>query len=303
MNPIDWIILGIGAVATASVVALSFHPGHHEWLTSHFAYRAGLVIPPQNEAAVGRLLGLRERIVAVGAFLGAMAGWFASAPGYAGTDPDLQYLFVVTGFLAGVAVAVAISSRVFAIAPDPDRALYARSMSVGLRDYSAGFERNGTRMIVVLSVIALVTLVVVGGMADVPFTSFSTPVIPFVAAAVAGLALFEVRGRQIVSRGQRAASTSELAFDDAFRAREIADLVTAPLMFGVFGLTFAITELIVVVTGMPTDAVIRPLFLIVLAAAIVGGFVSRAIRPQQYYLRRLWPRGLETVPASSFENR
>jgi len=302
MNAIDWIILGIAAVAIAGIVALSFHRGHHEWLTARFAYRSGLAIPPENEAAVGARLGLRERINAVGCYLGAAAGWIIGLPRDT-IDPSPQFLFALAGGLAGVAVAIAATSRLLATSASPDRPLFARSTSVSLRDYSSGFERNGTRVVVALSVVALAALLVVATTADASLRSFSTPAMIFVAAAVASLALFEVRGRQIVARGQRASSESELAFDDALRAREMTDLVVPALVFGIYGTTFAVVDIIIVLTSFPPDSVLRPILLAVIAIAIVCGFIAKAIQPQQHYLRALWPKGQPSVaplPAAQF---
>jgi len=288
MNLFDWIIVGIGAVAALIVVGLSFHTGHHEWLRAQFAYRSGLTLPADLEPAISRRLALRERVGAIGAFVGLAVGTLA-APALYGDDSNSSVLFVIGGAAAGLAVAVAVTSAFFVGATHTGEVVYARSKQVTLADYSAGLERTLARVAVALAVLSLPALAIAG----IPVTT--NPEFALVIAAVVSLALFEIRGRQIIAQGQRAASPNELAVDDALRAKEIADLVGPPLLFGVYGFTFSVVHIISALSGLPFDAVIDPALLVIYALVLIYVFVTNRTAPRQHYLRRLWSSEAPTL--------
>src|SRR5690606_28175077 len=117
----------------------------------------------------------------------------------------------------------------------------------------------------------------------------TTAALPWVAIAVD-----EVLARRLLDRRQVASSSLELAWDDAMRARTLRDMVTVPLMLGLY--------LPLILTGVVSDAVegrwpndpmvavAAAIFLGVLGGAALMGGVSMALAPQRHFRVRLWPR-------------
>jgi hypothetical protein len=96
-----------------------------------------------------------------------------------------------------------------------------------------------------------------------------------------------------------AASQSELAWDDALRARTLRDMVTVPLVTGYFALAALIGGVGEGLEGgWPANAAVgwvSGAFLVLLLGGFVMLVVSLVIGPERHFRRRLWP-DLPTSP-------
>ena len=101
------------------------------------------------------------------------------------------------------------------------------------------------------------------------------------------------RSRRILDRAQPAASPEALAWDDAIRAMTVREIVTAPLSLGVWGslaIGISLTDSFNEGNQWPAGLIAVNILVLVIAAGILAAAIySIATKPQQHYLRRLWP--------------
>ena len=278
MNPSAWIAAAAIVILGLGLIALTFSSRFSADRAESFARSVGLELPPPLRAAVTARIARRHRAGSVGMILGTAAAAFLLATDTRSSENFASPFLLFAGSFVGLAIGVAISSVTSSRTTDPDAVKYARTAAVALDDYVAPLERTGARIVVALAVAAVIAAYATGVVAN--------PVLAALGGlAVASLVLFEVAGRRLVERSQPATSPAELAWDDAVRASQLRDIVTAPLTLGSFSLVIGLGAIVdrlsdsygftaIAVTGFGAIAL------------VVASIVSR---PQRYFLRRLWP--------------
>ena len=184
---------------------------------------------------------------------------------------------------AGIGVAIAaLTERATAV----DGPRVARSGAVALGDYVAPFERNGARLAVVVSVLALLGMLLF--LAPGAATTAPTPLkVTIVVLGILSLLVFELGSRRVIDRSRAAGSTGELAWDDALRAAAARDLVIAPICLGIWSTLLIASDAIQAVPAMQDMRLGIGLVVVALAIGVV--IIGKAYNPQRYFLRRLWP--------------
>jgi len=297
MTPGMWTVsIGFAGVALV-VLLLNVIPAYRASRVTTLAKSVGLAVTPELARPLASRLTKRAVISWVGAIVALIAVVVAvqlgalPSSGEASNASDLWLIFggITIGFAAGAIVNALILTSVL---PAGDR--YARSGAVEVSDYLAPIDLVGARIAVAVGLVALVAwFVLVGSGVVTPDALISVGVV-VIALAVVSLGVFELATRRIIERGQPVASPTELAWDDALRAMSMRSIAGAPLSLGVWGalaLSIDLAELTYADPSAGTGA-----FIVVVAAGIlvfVGIFaaavVSIATKPQQHYLRRLWP--------------
>ena len=280
----DWTVLTILVLALVVFFALTFSSSWRTATARRFAKRVGLTLPDAFAPAMGSRLARRVRAGVLGALLGA-AGGVALLTLQPTTDVNARIWLILGAYFVGLGIGVAIAALTEHTAV-VDGPRVARSDAVALDDYVAPFERNGARVVVVVSVLALIGMLLL----PAPGTGTVAPTplkITLVALGILSLLLFELGSRRIIARSRAAGSPLELAWDDALRAGAARDLVIAPICLGLWS-----TLLIASDAGQTVPAVQDMrlgIGLIVVALAIIVALIGSAQKPQRYFLRRLWP--------------
>ena len=278
MNPSAWIAAAAIVILGLGLIALTFSARFSADRAESFARSVGLELPAQLRAFVTARIARRHRAGSVGMILGTGAAALLLATDTRSSENFASPFLLFAGSFVGLAIGVAISSVTSSRRTDPDAVKYARTAAVSLSDYVAPLERTGARIVVALAVAAVIAAYATGVVTN--------PVLAGLAAlAVASLVLFEVAGRRLVERSQPATSPAELSWDDAVRASQLRDIVTAPLTLGSFSVVIGAGA---IVDGMTATFGIAALAAVGLAS-ITLVTVAIVSRPQRYFLTRLWP--------------
>ena len=208
---------------------------------------------------------------------------------------------------SAVFLAIGIGSAIGTVAQEDARqksdVRFARLRSVGISDYRAPLEQWMPRVVIALALAVFVFRVVVspGGVGATPAFLFV-----YAAAMVVSLAISEIATRTLVRRGQPAGSALELAWDDALRSRALNSIALSPLYLGGY---FSIASIAFYPGGRGPAAVLAVevsagLTMLFAVGLLVWAIASPSRKPQQRYLRRLWPEFLSaaapaTTPATA----
>lgn len=297
MTDAGWFVLAIASIALLVAIALSFVPALRSAAAYRFARSVGLNLPPELESSVSARLTRRLRGGCFGAMVAATAA-FATVEFWSDLDEaPLVALFLVGAVFAGYAVGAAAASLRSAD-HSPDRVRVARARAVGVPDYVAPVELVGARVAVGTGV--LVAAVVAGdATTGSPPTGNAGIAILLAVTGVVTLVAFEFVSRRIVRRSQPAGATIELVWEDAIRSSLLRDIVTAPLAFGLYAAIYGAIDLAGTSDGNYTTvaaatAATSMAFLPLLLAGFAV-FVTRVLKPQRHFARRLW----SAVPAQS----
>ena len=297
MTPGMWTVsIGFAGVALI-VLLLNLIPAYRSSRVATLSKSVGLAVTPELLRPLASRLTRRSLISWTAAIVGLLAvvasiqvGVLPSS-GETSNASDLWLIFggITIGFAAGaISNALTLSS----VLPAGDR--YARSGAVEVSDYLAPIDLIGTRVAVAIGLVALVAwfaLIASGIVTPEALVSVGVAVI---ALAIISLVVFELATRRIINRGQPVASPTELAWDDALRAMSMRSIASAPMSLGVWGALALSIDLAGMIGANPS--VSSGAFIVVVGAGIVvfagifaAAVVSIATKPQQHYLRRLWP--------------
>lgn len=285
----------LSVVATA-VAAVALRPSALGRYADGTARNVGLALSEQMRPAV--IDRVRRRIL--GACIGAAVGSFAGV-GLSALVPKNELVegapsiwLVLGGAFAGMGVGVMLTAvgRRGALGPDAPR--IARLDSVSLVDYVHPLERNGSRILIGIAV--LLTLVALGfaltgGLNEAGAATIAAPALLTLTALVC-LLVFEVGGRRVVSRGRPASSAEELAWDDALRAQSLRDMLQGPLYSGSYLILVLSIALRDAMSGTETWwlGLAGSVLSAIVGLGVILVFIAlEARRPQQHFLRRLWP--------------
>jgi hypothetical protein len=200
---------------------------------------------------------------------------------------------ILGGYLLVIMVALGIGTTISVLGSEKRRqdssVRVARMRVASLSDYESPLRSWGIRATVGLLVIGLLVRIAT---TPGPATATPIPLAVYVLASVTTLVVIEFAKHRIIGRGQPAGSEIELAWDDAIKGRAIYALGIAPLFLGSYGgLLVNIFDVGVrahsaQAAGLGIEAGIGVLGMLV---NLVVQLSDAATKPQQRYLRRLWP--------------
>jgi len=296
MNPGVWFITGVLVLIILVGAVLIAIPAFRRFAVVQLGTSVGLAVPEHLEPALRRRLVGRTVASLIGAIVGLAAAVAALqtrlVPSSESTDVA-EFWLVFGGFFAGASIAAAIYALT-AKPARPEGERFARSGAVDLRDYLAPIDRLGARGAVALGIVTVLAATAVSGVGLTHSNAALSIGGLIVIAGAVGLVLSEWASRRILDRPQPAGSPSELAWDDALRAQSLREIVTAPLSLGSWGSLAVLFTLVdaadsAEVGGVATFWVGAVGLVIVLIALFAAAGISIATKPQQHYLRRLWP--------------
>ena len=281
----------------ASIVTLVWYalPSGRKRSAHAFARRVDLALDPTVEAAVTARLVRTGRVgLLSGVGAGIVTAWTLDATAGVLESP-YAILAVLAGFFAGNAVGSGALGWWEARRPVPaDAPRIARAETPTHADYVAGHERWGAWGAAAVSALLAAGLAMIDStgfieLGDLPVGLMLGAVL--VPAAAAGVE--ELVARRLIDRRQVAATPLELAWDDALRAHTLRDMITVPLVAGIWA-PFLVLSVISdgLEGGWPANqgvGLVSGLVLILLLAAGGMGVVSIALRPARHFRSRLWP--------------
>lgn len=304
----DLEFFAVGVVAMAIFASTGWlrwrRPAAAARLTRDFARRVDLGMDDAVEATVTARLTRRERAGGAG---GLILGVAAAATVAGATDPTprdaYRFFAVFLGYAAGHAIGHGVVAWRESARRPADGPRLARATMPTYGDYVARHERVGSWVAAGIAVV-LGAAFLLAGRGDV--LDGAVPVALAVAAVVVPpvtVVVDELLARRLLDRPQVATSQTELAWDDALRARTLRDMVGVPLMTGYFAAVALLGEPAVGREGGGSVNTLRgglnvP-FLVLLGGGLVMAVVSARLGPEQHFRRRLWPdvprtpRGLE----------
>jgi hypothetical protein len=277
-------------VALVIVVVVTLVRGVSVSRVQRFGRSVGLQVPAGLETSIRSRLARRALFGSIGALVATVVILGVILLGVLPYDRQSTIWLVLGGLFAGAGAGSALAALTERATAAPDSARFARSGAVDLGDYLAPVELVGVRVVVGASVAVLLGSIVVGVTRVEAWSATLVVASVVVALAVASLVVFEVAGRRIIDRGRPAGSPAELAWDDAMRATSLRELLTAPLCLGLWGTLIIVFEVLEAFSVGPESSMIGAVVgLLLVVGAIVFAIVATASKPQQHYLRRLWP--------------
>lgn len=291
------VVLSVALLLAAAWLLVEYLRPRTRVAAAHrFARKVDLALEPGLELLVARRLARREisgaatasvLLVAVVALLATTTSWF---------DRSITLLLLPLTFFGGHALGVAAAAWWEAAhAPVPGGPRVARATTPRHRDYVPRHERYGAWGLAlaapVLVAAALVAQALGVGELD------GLPVAGLVALAVAPAVVVlvdEVAAARLLGRGQRAATTLDLAWDDALRALTLRDLVTVALVTGLYAVMTVLTLVGDAADGgwpeNPVTGAVAGLGAVAVLGALLMAAVSLGLRPERHFRTRLWPR-------------
>jgi hypothetical protein len=279
------------SLAFAAITAASFTPGGKQWSLTRLARQAELGVPIELEAALGRRAAARSRwpSLAALAILIILYAVFRSPIG--ALTPQLFGVCAVAG-IAGLGIGTAIVSLRFEARLSESPVSVARIRTVSVGDYVGYQARVVAYALVIVFVAAVVTGLALENRSPLRPGAFLPSEVAAL-LAVGGLILFEVGSRAILRRGQPAASTDELVWDDALRSSAINDLLRTPVLSSYLG----VLSLVLLGPALPG----HDTWIAVLGYVVVVGFYLLFSLAQTglrgYYLAKLWPNARRRTEA------
>lgn len=279
-------------VALLVLLVASFVPSSRSSRARGMSRSVGLALTEDVRPTVERAIAIRLRATTLGALAGLAGGWLAAASPPLG---DIQPWLVVAGLFLGIGLGSAVGAFLARPKPPAPGARVARSRDVRLHDYVMPFELTGARILIAVAIVAAV--VVAALLAGIPRETTSlVSLLVVTALALAAQVLFEILGRAIVAQASPAQDPTALAWEDALRAESLRNLVTAPLTFGCVAVVLTVVGAFGVLPLSPVSIILGAVVPIaVLVGALVLAVISLVSKPQQHYLRMLWP---ETAAAA-----
>jgi hypothetical protein len=262
-----------------------------------FARKVDLGLADHTAEVVTARMVRRERAAIVTGGLGALGAAALAALTTEEAAGGFRLLAVVLGLFVGHAVGHGVVAWRESVSRAADGPRLARATVPTHGDYVARHERVGAWVVAGLAFLGGAALLLLGG-SEVLDGAFRGIVPTGFAVAVMGVpaltvVLDELLARRLLDRPQVAATTLELAWDDALRSRTLRDMITVPLTTGYFGLT-ALLGVVGdrVEGGWPDDpavGIMAGAFIVLLLGGAVMAVVSLVLGPERHVRRRLWP--------------
>lgn len=291
--------MGVGVTLVLALRILWFARRAHRVDAAHrFAREVDLALPPAVEPSVARLLGVRRQ---TGAVAGIVTSWLAllSWAGVAARwdladEPGASGILVaLVGVFVGEAIGHGLAAWRESVRPAPAGPRVARASSPGLADYVADREiwlARGAASIAALitAAVAVLDRMVWTAPPGLPPAFLVTcGCVPALLVVVSELA-----GARLAAKRQVAATTLELAWDDARRSRTLRDMVGVPMMAAVwvaFVLGAAAGNQVAATSpeaGSRLTNVTHTVLILVLVA--YGTIDMTRGSPHRHFRRRLW---------------
>jgi hypothetical protein len=207
----------------------------------------------------------------------------------------------LAGLVLGAAVGALLGVLTDQPRLDPAQPRVAHAQHTTLRDYLDPIELVGARIVTALAVatgVATALSFVVSPETSTAITGSQLALAALALPVVAALSLLvlEVGGRRVIlTRPRPAASPEALIWDDALRADDLRILATAPLMTGLYGFILGLPSIYSLLPpqNLGGEFVLMLLVNVGMYVLFIGLLVVLAFaiarKPEQFYLRRLWP--------------
>jgi len=286
MTPGMWTVSIAFTLCALVALALNLIPAYRISRVTTLGRSVGLAVPTDLAAALAARLTRRSLITWVGSLLGLGAVVAAVLLGVVNSSGELSSAsdiwLIAGGIVIGIAAGAVVNALTLkSVMPTGER--FARSGAVGVNDYLAPIDLVGCRVAVIIGALALLAWTIVS--TDAFFTVGTVTIL----LAILSLAFFESAVRRILDRGQPVASPAELAWDDALRAMSMRSTATAPMCLGIWGALAVCIDLAGESTNDAGFATAVAAGVVVFVSIFIAAAVSIATKPQQHYLRRLWP--------------
>lgn len=292
-------------VATTAVLVRHGTPARRLAQAHAFARKVDLRLEDADagDVVVRRLARRRGAGAGAGLVLGIVAAVAASSAPQADGSGLAAFLLVALGWLAGFAVGSAGMAWYESSRPLPAGRRLARVTVPTHGDYVAGIERWGAWVAAALSALVAGGLAVVDGLGVVELEAPRTLVVAAVVVPALLMLVDEVAARWLLGRRQVAATSLDLAWDDALRSLTLRDGATVAIVAGVY---LPLMLLGAVGEGLeggwpanPAVGVVNGLFAALIVALAGVGVASIVLRPERHFRRRLWstPPEAPAVPA------
>jgi len=283
----------------ASIIGLTINviPAYRRSRVRTLGTSVGLAVPDGLAGALSSRLTRRSVITWLGSLAGLALIIAAVELGLivpSGERSDASDLWLIFGGIvigiSGGAIVNALTLK--SVLPAGERV--ARSSAVELDDYLAPVDLAGSRIAVAIGAAALLAWILVTATGVISPEPLVTVGVVVTALSVVSLFAFELATRSILGRGQPVASPAELAWDDALRGMSMRSIASAPMCLGIWGALAVCIDIARTAAADPTvgDAAFATAVaagVLIFVGITAAAAVSIATKPQQQYLRRLWP--------------
>ena len=295
MTPGMWTVSIAFTLVAIVALALNLIPAYRTSRATTLGKSVGLAVPAELSSALAARLTRRSLITWLGSLLGLAAVVAAVHLGVvtsSGEPSNASDVWLIAGgIVIGIAAGAVVNALAFkSVIPTGER--FARSGAVAVNDYLAPIDLVGSRVAVIIGALTLLAWTII---ATGPTFTVGTITIML---AICSLAFFEFATRRILERGQPVASPAELAWDDALRAMSMRSTATAPMCLGIWGTLAVCIDLARIATSDAAFTTAVAAGVVVFVAIFIAAAVSIATKPQQHYLRRLWPDIARTPKAA-----
>jgi uncharacterized membrane protein (DUF485 family) len=283
-----WILcVGVGYLALYAVLLFVARPRSAAGRLDKVAGSVGLPVSAEIEPTVRSTENLQIRVAFISIVIGLIAATLGMFVGHTGSVVQMFWIdFTIS--IAAASLGSAIATLVHEDSRQRVQVRLARLRAVSIVDYRAPLEQWLPRIAVAVAVVGFIVRIAVdpGGASGVPPFLYVYAVL-----MVATLVICEIAGRVLVRRGQPAGSAIELAWDDALRSRALSAIAVSPFFLGAyFGfVTLAFYPPTHSAGSAPGSIVEISLDLAAAILLLAWGVIAMATKPQQRYLRRLWP--------------
>ena len=293
-------VLGMAVVAVVGT-SIWFARARRRVSSAHrFARAVDLRLDETAEAEIAQRLARRQVAgVATGALAAVLTALLVDP-----ADGFGAFLLVVVAAFAGKALGGVLVAAYESTRPLPPAPRIARASTPSHGDYVAPSERVGGWVMAGLCIAVAAGVWVAQSRGLLGDGEPPTAMIA-IALVVPPLAVLldELAADWLLRRRQVAATTLELAWDDALRARTLRDAVTVVIMAGIYP-AFALVGTVGdrLEGGWPANPAVggsSAVMLVLLIAGVATGIASLVSSPERHFRRRLWPRPVDGgVPTS-----
>jgi len=307
MTPGMWTVSIAFTLASIIGLGLNLIPAYRRSRVRTLGTSVGLAVPDVLATPLSDRLTRRSIISWIGSLIGLAAVVSAVELGFivpTGDESGAADLWVVFGgIVIGVSAGAIVNALTLkSVLPAGER--FARSTAVRIDDYLSPIDLVGSRIAAGIGAVALVAWILVTATGLIAPDPVVTVGVVVTALSVISLFAFELAIRSILDRGQPVASPAELAWDDALRGMSMRSIASAPMCLGIWGALAVCIDLAQVPAADPAvggaaSVIAIGAGVVIFVGIVIAAIASIATKPQQQYLRRLWPEVAAAQPVKA----